>query len=104
MADKQVPTFGSSHIDQPHETGHSLIIREADVLASRHYYLDDIGECFSSDDLKRMDSWARDFRFHEIGTLWSLRTANYRAKAFANAKYFLEEDEAIRLSEKPEDK
>jgi len=99
MADKQVPTFGSSHIDQPHETGHSLIIREADVLASRHYNIDDIGDCFSSDDLLRMDSLARDFRFDEIGKIWSLRTSSFRANAFSNARYFLNEDEATRLSE-----
>lgn len=85
---------------QPRE-GHQVSISDRDALADRHYDIDDINECFSSADLKRMDLLARSGEFAGLGKTWSALTAEFRAKALENAKYFLEEQEVIRFSEPP---
>jgi hypothetical protein len=86
---------------QPKEPRFTISISEREALADRHYDIDDISECFSSEDLKKLDSLARTGQFEELGKLWHALTAKYRETRLECALYYLEEQEVLRLSEPP---
>jgi hypothetical protein len=79
----------------------TITISEREALEDRHYDIDDIGECFSSADLKRLDALARCGDYETLGKEWDALTAKFRAHSLECAMYYLEEQEVIRLSEPP---
>jgi hypothetical protein len=79
---------------QPKEPRFTISISEREALADRHYDIDDISECFSSDDLKRMDAMARCGDFEKLGREWNALTSKFRDQRLEVAVSYLEDVDA----------
>lgn len=85
--------------DQPKDTGVVLPDLAEQAMLSKHYDLDDIGECFGRADLLALDALARKGDHTELGRRWAMLTHPFRKSALDTAVYFLSYDEAERHSD-----